>query len=154
MMRFSWLILCEGFGTGAQGALTAIGLNQNVLVAHSGMPTTTKRAVIGHLVDDDGLKDGDEVGFVLKVSAPNSHVVQEQQGLLRIGGGVLWEGLASTIDIPLELVLRVETLGDYRISMVVTSPDGSEMEESVDLHVVAPEERLAADSLIKADARQ
>lgn len=153
-MKFNWLILCEGFGTGAQGALTVIGLNQNVLIAHAGVPTSTKRAVVGHLTGDEHLKEGDEITFNLKFYAPNEKVVQEQQGFLKIGGGTPWHGLSRSLDLPLELMLKVATLGTYRIAMVVTSPDGSEMEKSVDLHVVDPKEQLAADSPLKADATQ
>lgn len=140
-MRIEWFILAEGMGFDAKGALTVIGLNQNVLVT-TALPATTKRAVIGHLVDDgQRLSPGENLEFALSIESPSGKVISANTGRIAIDGETTFPDVPATIDLPAELAVVATEYGNYVIKLEVRPPDSTELKAEVILHVLEPPSR-------------
>lgn len=136
-MKLDWMLLAEGFGQDSKGAITAIGLNQSVLLASS-LPTTTKRAVLVHLVDEeDSLKPGGKLHFSFAVHSPSGRVLLAQSGQLVVGGKI-WKDLPASVDIPAEFTFTAYEYGAHRIMAQIQHEDIDSVECSVPLYVRKP----------------
>ena len=136
-MKIEWILLAEGLGQDAKGALTAIGLNQNVLATPS-LPATTKRAVVARLVAGDGtLNSGDKVSLRFSVSDPAGQVIaaQTMQGAI---GSCPWPDLPLSTDLPIELVLTFQHYGTHKFEVAVQASDGTEVKDHLDFYVLPP----------------
>lgn len=135
-MKIEWVLLADGIGQDSRGAVTAIGLNQNVLSLRS-LPEVAKRAVIAHIVEDPGvLKVGDKFNVLFRVVAPSGEVVIAQSGQITIGN-MQWPDLPVSSDLPAELVWNVSEYGTYRFEVVVLLGGGPEVSGHADFYVVA-----------------
>ena len=142
-MKLDWIIIAEGIGRDAKGALTLIGLNQNVFVAPT-LPAVTKRAVVAHFVDDgDTPKSGDILSFKLSVISPSGETVSAQQGQAAIGQA-LWPDPTPTFDLPAEITINCAEYGSYRLEVEVQFGASQGSGGSVNLYVKEP----AADGAI------
>lgn len=142
------MILAEGLGQDSRGAITIIGVNQNVLEASS-LPAVTKRAVLVHFVDDDhDLKIGDQLNFRIKVVSPSEEVINAQAAQANVGAS-RWPDLPLAIDFPIEIILNCPEYGSYRIELDAQFPEGVAFKESVVLYV---KELSAAESKAQLDA--
>ena len=137
-MKIEWILLAEGLGQDAKGAITAIGLNQNVLATPS-LPATTKRAVVARLVGEDGgsLNSGDKVTLRFSVSDPAGHVIAAQTAQGTIGPRP-WPDLPLSSDLPIELVLTFQQYGTHKFEVAVQASDGTEVNGHLDFYVVTP----------------
>jgi len=134
-VKVDWLLLAEGVGQDSKGALTAIGLSQNVLAAPS-LPATTKRAVIAHLVEEaGGLKLGDKISVKVRVTSPAGEVISAQNAQA-IVGGIQWPDLPMSVDLPVEILLNVSEYGAYRFEVFVQPVGADEMKGEVGFYVV------------------
>jgi hypothetical protein len=150
-VRIEWVLLAEGLGQDAKGAFTAIGLNQNILAAAS-LPTTTKRAVMAHLVaDDEPLKAGDKITLRFSVTSPSSQTIAAQT-IQGTAGQLPWPDLPATSDLPVELLLTFNEYGTHRFEVVVQTANGGESRGHVDFYVVTPAQSVA-DGLASAGSR-
>ncbi|WP_131740354.1 hypothetical protein [Actinomadura roseirufa] len=133
-MKLEWLILAEGVAQDADGALTAVGLNQNILIS-SILPTVTKRAIIAHL---SGLQPGEELSFRFRVESPSGEVIAANAGRANLDGIPPWadQGVEATFDIPAELQLEVRELGKHRFVVSMDSSTGQHAEADVPLYVI------------------
>lgn len=131
------MLLAEGFGQDAKGAITAIGLNQSVLVSAS-LPATTKRAVLIHLVDEEGsLRPGGKLLFSFAVHSPSGRVLLAQSGQLAMGEKV-WKDLPASVDIPAEFTFTAYEYGVHRIAAQINYDDTDSVECWVPLYVHEP----------------
>jgi hypothetical protein len=131
------MLLAEGFGQDAKGAVTAIGVNQSVVIAKS-LPTTTKRAVLVHLSDEEGsLKPGGKMHFSFSVQSPSGRVLLAQSGQLAAGERP-WPDLPATVDIPAEFTVTTYEYGAHRITAQIQCDGGENIECSVPLYVHEP----------------
>lgn len=137
-MKIEWLILAEGLGQDSKGAITAIGLNQNVLIAPT-FPSTTKRAVVAHLVYDiKDLKPGDKLNLYFSATSPSGKVVAAQSAQAAVGEPK-WSDLPATADMPAEMLLTLHEYGTHRIEVSVQSSDNEEATTAgLDFYVVKP----------------
>jgi len=142
-MKLEWIILAEGIGQDAKGATTAIGLNQNILATPS-LPATTKRAVIAHLMADQGaMNPGDRVTVRFTVTSPSGHVIAAQTAQATIGQ-IAWPDLPVYWDLPVELLLTFSEYGTHKFEVSVQTANGQEAEERIDFYVVVPPESFPA----------
>jgi hypothetical protein len=136
-VKLDWMLLAEGFGQDAKGAITAIGVNQNVVLAPS-LPITTKRAVLVHIVDEAGsLKPGGKVHFSFSVHSPSGQVLLAQSGQLAVGEKV-WQDLPASVDLPAEFTLTAYEYGVHRITAQINYDDIDGVEYSIPLYVHEP----------------
>jgi hypothetical protein len=141
-MKLEWMLLAEGLGQDARGAVTAIGINQNVLVVQK-LPITTKRAIIAHIEDEDNLfATGDKLGFRFRVISPSDDTISTQSGQVLLAERP-HSDLPFTIDFPVEIVFDVAEYGPYRLTMTINLPDGEQVAGQVILYV---KEDLASSS--------
>lgn len=139
-MKLDWMMLAEGFGHDAKGALTAIGVNQTVVVT-SLLPTTTKRAVLVHLVDEEEvLKPGGKLHFSFSVHSPSGRVLLAQSGQLTVGEKV-WDDLPVSLDLPAEFTLTTTEYGEHRITAQLQYDGAKDVECSVPLYVHMPTDK-------------
>jgi hypothetical protein len=135
-MKIEWIFLAEGFGTAANGVVTAIGVNQNLIVAPA-LPITTKRAVLAHLVAEEGTLANAELGVSAKVLGPTGQVIAAQTAPATIGSP-LWPDLPITFDLFAEFPLRLADYGTYVVEVEVTRPDGSTAKGHANFYVTKP----------------
>jgi hypothetical protein len=133
-VNLDWIILAEGFGTASNGAVTAIGINQQVVIAPS-LPITTKRAVIAHFVDSNGGLAGQELEVTLTVTDPSGKTLLTQTAPARTNANPPWPELPSGLDVVLEIPLRLSEHGSYEISLSLKPPSGEPVIGHVPLYV-------------------
>lgn len=140
-MKIGWVLLAEGLGQDAKGAITVIGLNQNIFAASS-LPSTTKRAVVAHLVaDDKPLKPGDKLTVRFSVMSPSDQVISAQTAQATVGE-LAWPDLPATSDLPAEMLLTFSEYGMHRFEVAVQTSIGEEMKGQIDFYVVTPAQPL------------
>lgn len=141
-MKMEWVLLAEGLGQDAKGAITAIGLNQSIFAA-SKLPASTKRAVVAHLVDDDDhLNAGDKITLQFSVTSPTDKVIAAQTVQATIGQR-MWTDLPVAVDLPVELLLTFNEYGTHYLKVAVQIPDEEELKGQAELYVVEPLKSLA-----------
>lgn len=141
-MKLEYILLAEGLGQDSKGAITAIGLNQNVFATAS-FPATTKRAVIAHLVHDGKpLQPGDKITLRFTVTSPSGKMIAAQTAQATVGQ-IAWPDLPVTSDLPAEMLLTLNEYGTYRFEVAVQMPDGEEMTGQIEFYVVVPAQPLA-----------
>ena len=141
-MRIESIVLAEGLGQDSRGALTAIGLSQNVYIAES-LPATTKRAVVVHMTE---CAEGESLAFTFTVKDPSGKVNSAQSGEVRLGKA-LFRDLPVGADLPVETAITFTSMGTYTIGIEVRQSDGTTHNASVPLHVVEPAARRTLEEL-------
>jgi hypothetical protein len=136
-MRIEWIILAEGLGSASNGAVTAIGVNQNLIVAPS-LPVMTKRAIMVHLTADDDRFTNAELGLAIKVLSPSGQVVAAQTSSAKTGAPP-WPDLPATFDVFAEFPMRLAEYGAYVTDIEVTAPDGAQAQAQASFYVRAPQ---------------
>lgn len=136
-MRLEWMLLAEGLGQDSRGAVTAIGLNQNILLTPT-LPVQTKRAIVLHLVDDhSAIKPGDKLVFRVSFVSPSGKVINAITSQASLTPGP-WSDLPFTVDVPAEMTLLCSEYGTYEINAEVDSPAGETIGSQVALYVREP----------------
>lgn len=135
-MKVEWVIIAEGLGTAGNGAITAIGINQ-VLIIASTLPINTKRAIMVHLVDDDDSLADKELGLGVKVLSPSGKILVAQTAPARTGKPQ-WPDIPVTFDIFTEIGLLLAEYGTYVVDVEVTLPDGTGTQAQANFYVRKP----------------
>lgn len=134
-MRIAWILLAEGLGVDASGALTAIGLNRNVLLA-SALPTTTKRAVVTRVEDID-LPNGTTIQASYSVVSPSGQVLMAQSASL-VAGGVRFRDVPGALDLPGEFALTPTEYGPHVVRIELRTDQEEPLTAQVLLYVIEP----------------
>lgn len=142
-MNLDWIILAEGFGTASNGAVTAIGINQPVVIAPV-LPITTKRGVMAHFVDVKSELAGQELEVTLTVSDAAGNAILAQTAPARMNSVQQWPDLPNGLDIFLEVPLRLPRHGAYEIALSVRLPEGESVTGRVPFYVREPPTSLQA----------
>lgn len=142
-MRLDSVLLAEGMARDARGALTLVGLHQNVQIAAE-LPTTARRFLVGHVEVD--YPPGTSLEFRLTITSPNGEVTHEQVGKVQLRERRFPE-LPGALDIPVELIMEVQSHGTFTFGLAVEGPDGDRDEGAATLYVLDPsQERRPAPS--------
>jgi hypothetical protein len=136
-MRLEWILLAEGAGTNAAGAVTAISINSNVLAIPT-VPVSTKRAVIMHFAGEAGESAalaGRDVTVSIRVLSPSGDPI------LALSAGAkfqapTWPGLPSGLDILVEVPLRITEYGAHDIAVTAQADDETTLEGRTQLYVM------------------
>jgi hypothetical protein len=136
-MKLEWMLLAEGLGQDSRGAVTAIGLNQNVLLTPT-LPVQTKRAIVLHLVDDQSaIKSGDKLVLRVSFVSPSGKVINAITSQANLTPGP-WLDLPFTIDVPAEMMLLCSEYGTYEINAEVELSAEETIGSQVALYVREP----------------
>jgi hypothetical protein len=138
-VRLEWILMAEGFGSNASGALTAIALNQNVLVTPS-LPVTTKRAILAHFVvegEEAHTLADQEITVSSQVIGPSNETVLASSLPGRFPRPA-WPDLPVGLDIIFEFPLRITEYGTYEIRVSTRAISGDEIRGHINLHVRQP----------------
>lgn len=143
-MKIDWVLLAEGATLDARGAVTAVGLNQNIFPAAS-LPATTKRAIISHVIEDPGvIQPQSKFTISIRIRDPRGNVVVAQTAAVAVGH-IPWPSLPLTTDLPLELALNLTEYGTYHFEVEIQPPGGGDTETgTVEMYVVRPEDQVPA----------
>lgn len=133
-MKLEWIVLAEGFGIASNGAVTAIGINQQVIIAPS-LPTTTKRGVMAHFIDARPDIAGQELEVTITVSDPSGKPILANTVPARMSPVPQWPGIPPGIDIFLEIPLRVSEHGAYEIALSLKLPEGEPITGRIPFYV-------------------
>jgi hypothetical protein len=134
-MKVEWILLAEGLGQDAKGAITAIGINQNVL-ASATLPAVTKRAAVAHLITDQAeVGAGGNLSIRFSVTSPSGKVITATTAQATIGP-TRWPDLPVTFDFPVELVVTYTEYGRYYFEVTVQSGDSPETSGRTEFYVV------------------
>jgi hypothetical protein len=136
-MNLDWIILAEGFGTASNGAVTVIGINQQVIITPS-LPITTKRGVLAHFVDSSAELAGQELDVTLSVTDSAGKTLLTQTAPARMNATPPWPDLPSGVDVFLEIPLRLSEYGSYEISLSLKPPSGDPIIGRVPFYVKEP----------------
>jgi hypothetical protein len=136
-MKIEWILLAEGLGQDAKGAITAIGINQNVLATPT-LPAATKRAVLSHLAaDHTEVKTGDKLTVRFSVTSPSGKVISASTAQVTVGP-FAWPDLPIFFDFPVELVVTFSEYGTHRFEVAAQVGDSTETSDHIDFYVVNP----------------
>lgn len=141
-MRLEWILMAEGFGSSSIGAVTVIGVNQNLFIT-SNLPAITKRGVLAHFVADAAEAarlTGKEITLSAQVIDPSGEVIMAAT----VGGAFPPQPLPDLpggLDINTEFPLRINSYGIYEIRISTRPPEGDEITGSTYLHVREPIEQ-------------
>jgi hypothetical protein len=136
-MKVEWMLLAEGLGQDAKGAITAIGIDQNVL-ASPVLPTTTKRALVTHLTaEQDEVRTGDKLTLRFSVTSPSGKVIAATTTQATVGS-FPWPELPTFLDFPAELVVTFNEYGTHYFEVAVQAGDSAETSGRVDFYVINP----------------
>jgi len=136
-MKLEWIILAEGFGTASNGAVTAIGINQHIIVSPT-LPMTTKRGVLAHFIDAEPDIAGKELEVSLTVSDPNGKAILANTLPARLSPVPQWPGIPPGVDFFLEIPLRLSEYGAYEITFSVQLPEAEPVSGRVPFYVQGP----------------
>ena len=136
-MKIEWIILAEGLGTASNGAVTAIGVNQNLIVTPS-LPATTKRAILAHVTADEGTLAGFEFGVSITVLGPSGQAIVTQTGMAK-AGTPLRPDLPVSVDVFTEFPVTLQEYGTHVVQVRVSALDGAEEMGGVNFYVLAPQ---------------
>jgi hypothetical protein len=120
-MKLQWIIIAEGFGTASNGAVTAIGINQHIVISPT-LPVTTKRGVLAHFIDADLNISDKEIEVSLTVSDPDGKPILANTVPARISPVPQWQGISPGVDFFLEIPLRISRYGSYEIILSIQLP--------------------------------
>jgi hypothetical protein len=130
-MKLEWMVMAEGLGSDASGALTLIGVNRNVLVA-AALPAITKRAVLVHVTGaPTDIPSDVQVNF--SVLSPSRKVLVAQNASLKLAPA-RWANMPAFFDIPAEFELTIREYGDHTIRAEIELNDES-LSSEISLHV-------------------
>ena len=141
-MKLGWILLAEGLGQDAKGAVTAIGLNQNILIT-STLPAQAKRAILAHFVEDGStVKTGDQLMFRVSFVSPSGKVISAMNSPA-ILAPMPWSDLPVSIDLPAEMILSCSEYGAYEINVEVELSTGETVGGQEKFYVREPPSSLA-----------
>jgi hypothetical protein len=136
-MRLEWILLAEGAGTNAAGAVTAISINSNVLAIPT-VPVSTKRAVIMHFGGETGESAalaGRDVTVSVRVLSPSGDPILVLSASAKFQAPT-WPGLPSGLDILVEVPLRITEYGAHDIAVTAQADDETTLEGRTQLYVM------------------
>ena len=134
-MKIEWLILCEGIGTNANGAITAISINQN-LVFPPALPIQLKRALIAHISDEgDSLQPGASVELAIVITSPSGAELAKVAAKLAVNDRLVTD-FPGTLDFPFESILTISQYGTYSVRIELLDNGDLLDEATVDFHVL------------------
>jgi len=143
-VKIEWVLIAEGFGVGGNGAITAIGIDQVLIIAPS-LPAAIKRAILVHLTADDNTMTDKELTLAVKVITPSGQVLAAQT----IPGKVTppqWPDIPLTFNIFIDVPMQLTEYGTYVVDVKVTPPDGGRIEHQTEFYVCEPPDAKARSS--------
>jgi hypothetical protein len=138
-LRVEWLGLAEGSTQDSRGALALVGVNQNVIQAHS-LPHTMKEVFILYVADDDGntLTEGTDVTVDFRVESPKGTILSAVRSAAKLSQKSFSSVPAVYLQFVAESLLRFEEYGMYTVRCTVETTDGHSASEEKRLYVIEP----------------
>lgn len=152
-MRLEWVLLAEGAGTNAAGAVTVISINANVVPALA-FPVTTKRVVVGHFVAAPGevaAIAGKDLSVTVRIMSPSGEPMFVQTITTAIAAPP-YPNLPSGLDVAMDVAqLRITEYGVYEALMSAQIDSGDVMEGRAALYVTEPPVAAVLGAMVPSD---
>jgi hypothetical protein len=123
-VRIQGVVIAEGFVADSRGALTAVGIFQNIVFA-SELPMQTKRGVLAVLqADPDEVQRELPVRFTVSLTSPSGKVLSAQTNQGRIGP-TPWSDLPYAATLLSESIIMLTEYGrhTFEVSIEVDASD-------------------------------
>ena len=142
-MRIEWFGIAEASARDARGAMTLVGVDQNIIVAPT-LPMTVPRSFV-LLIDDEGETPPVGTGGTLEfmAEAPSGRPVLAIGAQRLQVGEKQWPNLPGGIKLGFEVPLSVNEYGTHKMRVRVTFDDGTTLEQEKSVYVVPDDGRLA-----------
>jgi hypothetical protein len=137
-MRIEWLGIAEAAARDERGAITLVGVDQNVIVAPS-LPVTKERTFL-LIADDEGisLAPGSKLTLDVSVTAPSGKVVVAAGAQEVPVGEKRYPDLPGGLKLGGDLRLQITEYGTYSIHVSLTvTASGEVLTADKSIHVVA-----------------
>lgn len=136
-MKVEWILIADGIGQDSRGAVTAIAINQNVIIAPT-LPDVAKRAVVAHITEAPGvIKRGDKINVSFRVISPSGDILAAQSGQVTVGQ-IIFPDLPVTTDLPMEFSMSLSEYGTHKIEIRVDLAGREHSEGAIELFVTEP----------------
>lgn len=136
-MKLNCALTAEGITQDSRGAITAVGLFQNVL-ATATLPLTAKRAAVMLITGDSAeLVPGKPVKFSICVRTPSGNNIYDNQGVAQIEP-TLYPELPFGFNIAADIAFTISEYGKHVIRMTAKPDDDAEIASEIELYVVLP----------------
>ncbi len=143
-LSFDWLGIAEGSANDTRGALTLVGVGQNVLVAPR-FPHREQRVLVVTLLDEDGTELLPNVALTLNITitTPAGTILLANRQTLTAQGAINPAGIprdvpARGLQVVMATGLEVNEYGAHVLRATVTPPSGHELVRTRNLYVVRP----------------
>jgi hypothetical protein len=137
-MRIEWLGVAEAAVADARGAMTLVGVNQNVTLAKE-LPVRLNRAVVVLAVDDSPADDAaGEVRISLTLRSPEGDELAKQETALEVTGK-RFADLPGSIQLTLDLQAEASSFGTYVVECALEANDSEPVTATRELYVLRAE---------------
>lgn len=136
-MRFEWVLQAEATAMDARGALTAIGIEQNVSVVEQ-LPALMSRSIIACLAID-AEDEGTSVKLQAELVRPSGDSETVFTGILNLGPKP-WPDLPGRAVIQMPIAFEAREVGTHTVNVEASQIDADEDGDflAVAIHVVNP----------------
>jgi hypothetical protein len=143
-VSFDWLGIAEGSTNDARGALTLVGVGQNVMAAVE-FPHREQRVLIVTVLDEDGTDLGQDAtfGMTFDITAPSGRVLIANHQTLTTAqasnpAGIPPDIPARGIQLVWNLNLEVTEYGPHTVRVEIEIPGQEPLSRTRKIYVVAP----------------
>lgn len=137
-LEVAWFGMAEASAIDSRGAMTLVGINQNVVVAET-LPALRKRVLVLHLRDSEEpeqlLVPGARLTVKMWVNGPDESEIFRQTATVDIGEK-RWADIPGGANVTTEMQLNIEAYGRYRIHCEVAVQGQDELSVYQDLWAV------------------
>ncbi|WP_431931450.1 hypothetical protein [Nonomuraea jabiensis] len=140
-MKVQWAVLAEGFVHDARGAVTAVGINQNVLVTPN-LPIRARRGVLLILTGEPHeFKSGRSISFTTSVTSPTGQTLMAQSAEGKVGDPK-WLDVPGSMNLVAESVIEVTEYGTHIFHILIDIDDEPQITAEVEFYVRAAEDTV------------
>jgi hypothetical protein len=143
-VTFDWLGIAEGGANDARGALTLVGVGQNVMTAAQ-FPHREQRVLVVTVLDEEGTELGQNAAFgmTLNITAPSGRVLIANHQTLSTDQASNPAGLPPDIpargfQLVMNMNLEVTEYGPHSVHVEIEIPGKEPLSRTRKIYVVAP----------------
>lgn len=137
-MKFDFLALAEGAAEDSRGAITLVGVNQNLVVSPT-LPTPFRRTLFAYVSEEEGqapLPSGTPIAMAFRAESPSGNVVVAGTGAGALGNKP-YPDLPGAVQFAVDLAGVAGEYGAYKLICEI-SIAGSSLRASRHLYVFPP----------------
>jgi hypothetical protein len=138
-LRIEWLGVAEGCTHDARGALTLVGVNQNVIQAPR-LPHIMKEVFVLYVADEDGdgLAEGTEITVDFRLESPTGAILSAARSSAKLAQRTFPTIPAVHLQFVAEAMVAFDEYGIYVVKCTVEAGGRSSVSGEKKLYVIEP----------------